>query len=127
MPPAPAVASDTDQSSRHHRRHKHHGPSSLKFVVVHATVRTILPEDTRGLPHQRFVVQTSDAGMPKLLEVDHDTHFGTRVESLRVGEKLTIRGVLYHDRHKDGIHWTHHRDRNGDAGYIQDDQGHIYQ
>lgn len=98
-------------------------PSANQFVTVQATVVAVLPNDTTGLPHQNFVV-TVDGHR---YFVNNDTHYGTEVPGLKVGMQLTIRGVEYHDPKDDGIHWTHHADRDGDAGYIQTADGHIYQ
>lgn len=99
-------------------------PSPSAFVTIRATVIQILPEDTKGLPHQNFVVKDS-TGMT--LTVNNDTKYGSRVAGLQLGESLVIRGVEYHDKGGDGIHWTHKNVKPGDAGYIQTPDGHLYQ
>ena len=102
-------------------------PPPSAFQTIECVVTKILPEDTQGLPHQRFIVQDNDSAMT--LEVDNDETYGEKVPGLQVGEQLEIRGVEYHDisPRKDGIHWTHHARRPGDAGYIQTPDGNIYQ
>ncbi len=102
-------------------------PSQSKFTTIECTVTELLPADTTGLPHQRFEVQETspDAGMN--LEVDNDVTYGEEVPGIQVGDDLTIRGVEYHDPGKNGIHWTHHANVAGDAGYIETADGTIYQ
>ena len=103
------------------------------FVTISGTVTALLDEDRRGLPHQRFMLQEDEASGGLLLEVDADTKFGQRVPDLASGDTLTIRGKLYHDEPsrgrpaKDGIHWTHHRDVAGDAGFIRTADGRVYE
>ncbi|HEY9721187.1 MAG TPA: DUF3465 domain-containing protein [Oscillatoriaceae cyanobacterium] len=102
-------------------------PPDNQFQTVKGIVDSIMPADNSGLPHQRFVLRqtTPDAG--QMLEVDNDTHYGSLVPNLKVGDSLTIKGVEYHDPNKDGIHWTHHANVPGDAGFIQTADGHVYQ
>ena len=64
-------------------------PPQSAFVTISATVVTILPPDTQGPPHQNFVVMADGMRMT----VNNDTHYGSEVENLKVGDKLTIRGV----------------------------------
>jgi hypothetical protein len=128
---APAVeapaASEAPAGGRQRRHKRHKSRHALRFVVVHGEVARILPEDTRGLRHQNFVLRVEDLKGVSQLEVNHDVSVGARVPDLKLGEPLTIRGVLYHDRRKDGIHWTHHRDKPGDAGWIQTPDGKKYE
>ncbi|HEY9720523.1 MAG TPA: DUF3465 domain-containing protein [Oscillatoriaceae cyanobacterium] len=100
------------------------GSKKLNLVTIECTVVKLLPADNSGLPHQVFNVKDSEGTM---LEVDNDTHYGSFVPGLKVGEQLTIRGVEYHDTNKDGIHWTHHDNVEGDAGFIQTPDGRKYQ
>lgn len=102
-------------------------PDPSQFVTIQGTVAQLLPADASGLPHQKFMFQETAPDAHSLLEVDNDIHFGTEVPNLAVGENLTIRGVEYHDPGKDGIHWTHHDQQPGDAGFIQTPDGHLYQ
>lgn len=123
LPPAPPAIVI---ASRPHRGRSHR--PELKFVVVTGSVEKLMPDLNKGYGHQRFMFH-ADGGSPAELEVDNDLTFGHRVPDLKVGEKLTIRGVLYHDAPRgnrparDGIHWTHHRSNQGDAGYIKTPDG----
>jgi hypothetical protein len=98
-------------------------PPATAFVTITGTVVQVMPDDNSGLPHQKFIVLSNG----QKLEVDNDTHYGTSVPGVAVGTTLTIRGVEYHDTGKSGIHWTHHANANGDAGFIKTADGHVYQ
>jgi hypothetical protein len=102
-------------------------PGPQDFTTIHATVTQLLPDTNHGLPHQNFVVREDSPSAGLTLEVNNDEKFGTRVPNLQAGEALVIRGILYHDPNKDGIHWTHHTNVPGDAGFIQTPDGHVYQ
>ncbi|MDB5098912.1 MAG: hypothetical protein JWM80_3333 [Cyanobacteria bacterium RYN_339] len=99
-------------------------PPQSQFVVVSGKVASIMPDDTTGLPHQNFVI-TLDSG--KAMTVNNDTKFGSKVTSLKVGSALSIRGVVYHNGNRDGIHWTHHANKANDAGYIKTADGTVFQ
>jgi hypothetical protein len=99
-------------------------PPQSQFQVVTGKVSNILPEDTSGLPHQNFVITTA-TGKP--MTVNNDTKFGSKVTGLKLGDQLTIRGVVYHDGNRDGIHWTHHANKPNDAGYIKTANGTVFQ
>lgn len=98
-------------------------PPASAFVVITAKVTKILPKDTQGLPHQNFVVTELSPKAGVTLEVNNDTKYGSEVEDLQVGDELTIKGTTY----PGGIHWTHHANKPGDAGYIKTADGTLYE
>ena len=105
-----------------------HGvPPATSFTTVTATVTQILPDDNSGIPHQKFIVTELTPKAGQVLEVDNDTKFGTKVANLTVGEKLTLKGVIWNDPSTSGIHWTHHANKAGDAGFISTPDGTTYQ
>lgn len=102
-------------------------PPQSAFVTIKVTVKTILPDDTTGLPHQNFVVTTVSPTAGLVMQVNNDTKFGSKVP-LKVGDSLTIRGVTYgKPTRPSGIHWTHKADKAGDAGFIQTADGSKYE
>lgn len=111
-----------------------HAESGI-FATIKGWVKSLLPDTNPigGLPHQHFWFQEDTASGGKLLRVDNDLKFGTRVPDLAPGQPLTIRGQLWHDPPMngnpamDGIHWTHHRDVLGDAGFIENAAGQLFQ
>ncbi len=98
-------------------------PPQSAFKTFEVVVVKILPEDTQGLTHQNFVVKTVKG---EVYEVNNSTTHGTEVEGLDVGDELTIRGTVYTGK-KQGIHWTHMADKPGDAGWIKDEAGRVYE
>jgi hypothetical protein len=102
-------------------------PPATAFVTITAKVTTIQPDDTSGLPHQKFIVTEISPNAGKVLQVANDTQFGSKVLGLTVGETLVLKGVTWNDPSGGGIHWTHHASKPGDAGFIKTPDGHIYE
>lgn len=92
-------------------------PPQSAFKTFDVVVTKVLPEDNSGLTHQNFVVKTVSGGT--VYEVNNSTTHGSEVEGLKVGLQLEIRGVVYKDKYSQGIHWTHHANKPGDAGWIK--------
>ena len=112
--------------------HGHVPPQSM-FETIKGWVKSLLPDTTSasGLPHQHFWFQEDQASGGKLIRVDNDLKFGSRVP-LKAGDQLTIKGVPWHDPPAhglpamDGIHWTHKADPFGPGGFIQTIDGKIF-
>jgi hypothetical protein len=101
------------------------GRVPTNFTVVMGVVIKLLPADNHGLPHQKFVIQEIEPRAGRILEVAHNTSMAPPVEDLRKGDRVIIRGVLFSGV-RNGIHWTHHAKRPGDAGFIKTEDGRIY-
>lgn len=69
------------------------------------TIIKILPDDTNGSRHQRFIVRLS-SGQSVLIA--HNIDLAPKVEGIREGSKISFNGE-YEWNNKGGvIHWTHH-------------------
>lgn len=86
------------------------------WVQTAATVYKVLPDDTRGSQHQRFLVR-SPGGQSLLIA--HNIDLAPRVP-LTEGDVLEIVGQFEFNDKGGVIHWTHH-DPQGrrDGGYIE--------
>ncbi len=85
-------------------------------VTVTAPVQKLLKEDTKGLPHQRFLIQLSNE---TTILVANDLKYGTFVP-LQPGDIVTIHGEYIWNRLGGVIHWTHKSDNpNHEGGWIE--------
>lgn len=93
-------------------------------LTVKARVKRILPDDRRGIRHQRFLIQT-EAGISVL--VAHNIDLAPRLAGLEPGEQLVLCGEYIWNPKGGLLHWTHH-DPSGrhNGGYIER-QGHRYE
>lgn len=65
----------------------------------------ILPEDTQGSRHQRFIIQLPSG---RTLLVVHNIDIAPKIKGLKKGELIEFRG-MYKWNSKGGLlHWTHH-------------------
>lgn len=90
---------------------------AVKVVItVAAPVSRILRDDTRGLPHQKFLISLSNG---TTVLVAHNTRQAPRVP-VNVGDIVRIHGEYIWNNKGGLIHWTHHSDRPGhEGGFIE--------
>lgn len=85
-------------------------------LIFSARVKKILPDDTKGLPHQRLLLSI-DNGTTVLLA--HDIKYAPRVP-VQVGDLLVVKGEYIWNRKGGVVHWTHHSDTpRHEGGYIE--------
>ena len=107
-------------------------PSLERAIAAHARgahveglarVSKLLPDDTRGVRHQRFLLRT-DAGSSVL--VAHNLRIAPRVTRLKAGAQVGFSGEYVWDERGGVIHWTHRDPAHRHAeGYIRYD-GRVY-
>ncbi len=84
-------------------------------VLFSARVRKILPEDTKGLPHELFLLDLNNGTTVK---VAHDIKYAPRVP-IQVGDLVTVKGEYIWNKRGGVVHWTHHSDTpRHEGGYI---------
>ncbi len=74
-------------------------------VAGRGTVRQILPDDTTGRRHQKFILEL-DSGQTLL--VAHNIDIAPRIDNLREGDTVAFFGEYAWNARGGVIHWTHH-------------------
>lgn len=88
------------------------------------TVIKILPDDTQGSQHQKFIIEL-DSGQTLL--VAHNIDLAPRVNNLQEGTRISFYGEYEWNAKGGVIHWTHKDPRNNHIhGWLQYN-GTIYQ
>ena len=73
------------------------------YLTVDGTVAEILPDDTTGVPHQRFILLTQSG---QTILIVHNIDKGDQFE-VKLGQHLHIEGTYVWNRHGGLIHETH--------------------
>jgi Protein of unknown function (DUF3465) len=84
-------------------------------ITVQALVKKLLPTDTEGLPHQKFLIELSNGST---ILIAHDLKYAPAVP-IQPGDVLRIHGEYIWNKLGGLIHWTHHSDTpKHDSGWI---------
>ena len=75
-------------------------------------VRRILPDDTHGRRHQRFILSLPSG---HTLLIAHNIDIAPRIEDLREGDTVAFYGEYEWNERGGVIHWTHHDPRGRHA------------
>lgn len=94
-----------------------------KQVTIGATVLKTLPDDTRGIRHQRFLIAL-DNGTTVLIA--HNIDIAPHIP-IQKGDYLVICGEYIWNEKGGVIHWTHHSDNPYHPGGYIDFAGKRYQ
>ncbi len=83
----------------------------LQEVMVEGsgTVVKVLPDDTKGSRHQRFIVKIADG---QTLLIAHNIDIAPRIPNIARGDSISFRGSYVYNDRGGIVHWTH-RDPNG--------------
>lgn len=92
-------------------------------VLFAARVKKLLPDDTQGLPHQRFLLELNNG---TTVLVAHDTKYAPKVP-IQPGDIVTIQGEYVWNKKGGLVHWTHHSDSPRHRGGYIDFNGQRYQ
>lgn len=92
-------------------------------VLFSAQVKKLLPDDTKGLPHQRFLLQLSNGST---VLIAHDTKYAPSVP-VQAGDTVTVKGEYIWNKRGGVVHWTHLSDTPRHEGGFIEFQGTRYQ
>lgn len=90
---------------------------TTREVSGRGTVIRVLPDDTQGERHQRFILRLPSGDT---LLVAHNIDVAPRVEPLRIGDTVEYQGEYVWNAQGGLVHWTH-RDPAGRhaAGWVR--------
>lgn len=87
-----------------------------EMVTATVQVKRLLPDDRKGVPHQKFLLQLENG---TTVLVAHNTDQAQAVP-LSPGNFVTIHGEYIWNRKGGLIHWTHHSDNfKHEGGWIE--------
>lgn len=78
--------------------------SNVIVSDVAGTVEALLPDDTEGDRHQRFIIRLS---RNQTLLIVHNIDIAPRLNSLRKGDRISVKGEYEWNDRGGLIHWTH--------------------
>ncbi|XHR30726.1 MAG: DUF3465 domain-containing protein [Chthoniobacteraceae bacterium] len=106
-PPATAIENFSADDQRLEAAFANH----LRNFAVHGqgVVTRVLPDDTNGIAHQRFILRL---GSGQTLLIAHNISVAPRIDSLKEGDTVEFLGVYEWKSEGGVIHWTH-RDLKG--------------
>ena len=95
-----------------------------QMIEAQGVVTRVLPDDTDGSRHQRFILRLDDEAT---LLVAHNIDLAPRVKDLAVGDVVRFRGQ-YETNNRGGlVHWTHDDPRGERGGGWLEHKGQRYQ
>ena len=100
--PGPAPAGKAQRDDSLDRAIRSQARDAL--VTGSGTVVRVLRDDRQGSRHQRFLV---DVGSDRTVLIAHNIDLATRVEPLRVGDRVEFAGEFEWNDKGGVVHWTH--------------------
>lgn len=90
--------------------------SDVIIDSVSGTVEAVLPDDTEGARHQRFIIRIS---REQTVLVVHNIDLALRLSGLQKGDRVSVKGEYEWNDRGGLIHWTHKDPRSAhEDGWI---------
>lgn len=93
------------------------------FVEVGGDVKATLRDDNKGSRHQKFILRLASG---HTVLVSHNIDLAPRIDALRRGDRVRVRGEYEWNEQGGVIHWTHHDPQGRRAGGWIDHEGRRY-
>jgi hypothetical protein len=116
--PPPPIASTEQVSEAYAQR------QSDVQVRGQGVVIKLLPDDTQGSRHQKFILRLSDG---HTLLVAHNIDLAPRINDLQVNDYVGFKGEYEWNQQGGVLHWTHHDPRGKHPGGWLSRNGKTYQ
>nr|WP_269844946.1 DUF3465 domain-containing protein [Tichowtungia aerotolerans] len=82
-----------------------HDKQSGIQVAGAGTVIRILPDDTEGRRHQRFILKLASG---QTILIAHNIDLAPKIKSLKTGDVILFCGIYEWSSKGGTVHWTHH-------------------
>ncbi len=82
-------------------------------VIGKGIIIRILDDDTKGIKHQRFIVEVSSG---QTLLISHNIDLAPRINTLMMGNEIEFYGEYEWNKEGGIIHWTHHDPKGNHIG-----------
>ena len=80
-------------------------PADEEWMSGQGEIIKILPDDTKGSKHQKFILRVSHS---QTLLFAHNIDLAPRVDPIHEGDIISFRGQYETNSRGGVIHWTHH-------------------
>ena len=98
--------------------------SDVMIEGLVGVIEVVLSDDLEGSRHQRFIVRLASG---QTVLIVHNIDLAPRIDSLRVGDHVTVKGEYEWNDRGGLIHWTHHDPRGRHEGGWIEHNGFLYE
>ena len=97
---------------------------SNKIVIASGIVSKLLADDNKGSRHQKFIVKITST---LSILIAHNIDLAPRINNIKVGDNIEIKGEYEWNTKGGVVHWTHHDPRGNHPGGWLKHRGKVYE